>query len=132
LRKPDYALDPAGAVHRLSSLTRGKVVLIGDAGGFVSGRTGEGIYPGMLSGAIAAEVIRRALDRRSSDLSEFNRRWRRPLSDYLRALPGGERSESTNSRLELIFSSRQAAAVAGRMFLYGETLSLRTLLRAAL
>src|SRR5207248_532094 len=36
LKDPDYALDPAGAVHSMKSLTRGRTILIGDAAGFVS------------------------------------------------------------------------------------------------
>ena len=38
-----FDLDPVGAVYHLPSLTRGRVMLIGDAAGFVSGSTGEGI-----------------------------------------------------------------------------------------
>lgn len=43
---PDYPLDPAGAVHKMPTLARGRTILIGDAAGFESGSTGEGIYPG--------------------------------------------------------------------------------------
>src|SRR5215831_7455958 len=77
LSSPDYALDPAGAVHKMDSLTRNRTILIGDAAGFVSGSTGEGIYPGMVSGAIAAEVVHVALSKGSSDVSSFNGRWRK-------------------------------------------------------
>jgi Dehydrogenases (flavoproteins) len=52
ISNPDYALDPAGAIHSMKSLTRGRTILIGDAAGFVSGSTGEGIYPGMVSGQL--------------------------------------------------------------------------------
>src|SRR6185295_7002352 len=86
---PDYALDPAGAVHKMKTLTKGRTVLIGDAAGFVSGTTGEGIYPGMVSGAIAAGVVHDAMNRGSSDVSAFNDRWRAELGGYLRSLPGG-------------------------------------------
>src|SRR6202040_1918729 len=73
---PDYALDPAGAVHKMKTLTKGRTILIGDAAGFVSGSTGEGIYPGMVSGAIAADVVHEALGKGSPDVSIFNERWR--------------------------------------------------------
>src|SRR2546428_3113342 len=63
ISNPDYALDPAGAVHQVTTLTKGRTILIGDAGGFVSGSTGEGIYPGMVSGAIAADIVHEALGR---------------------------------------------------------------------
>jgi geranylgeranyl reductase family protein len=129
---PDYALDPAGAVHKMKTLTKGRTILIGDAAGFVSGSTGEGIYPGMVSGAIAAQVVHEALDRGSADVSAFNDRWRTELGGYLRSLPGGEQKTSTVSRIDLIFRSRLVSAVAGRIFLYGEPLSAGTLVKALL
>jgi hypothetical protein len=129
ISNPDYALDPAGAVHKMKTLTKGRTILIGDAAGFVSGSTGEGIYPGMVSGAIAAEVVHDALNRGSSDVSAFNDRWRTELGGYLRSLPGGEEKKSTVSRIDLIFRSRLVSAVAGRIFLYGEPLSVGTLLK---
>jgi flavin-dependent dehydrogenase len=98
--------------------------------GFVSGTTGEGIYPGMVSGSIAADVVHDALKRGSSDVSAFNHRWREELGGYLRSLPGGEQRSSTVSRIDLIFRSKLVAAVAGRIFLYGEPLSLRTFLKS--
>jgi geranylgeranyl reductase family protein len=127
---PDYALDPAGAVHKMPTLTKGRTILIGDAAGFVSGSTGEGIYPGMVSGAIAADVVHEALNRGSVDVSCFNERWRMELGGYLRSLPGGEQKTSTMSRIDLIFRSKVVAAVAGRIFLYGEPLSLKTFLKS--
>jgi flavin-dependent dehydrogenase len=130
LSNPDYALDPAGAIHSMKSLTRGRTILIGDAAGFVSGSTGEGIYPGMVSGAIAADVVHEALASGASDVSGFNQRWRGELGIFLRSLPGGEQKQSTVSRIDLIFKSRLVAAVAGRIFLYGEPLSVGTFLKS--
>jgi geranylgeranyl reductase family protein len=127
---PDYALDPAGAVHKMATLTKGRTILIGDAAGFVSGTTGEGIYPGMVSGAIAADVVHDSLEKGSSDVSAFDNRWRLELGSYLRALPGGEQKANTVSRIDLIFRSKLVASVAGRIFLYGEPLSLRTVLKS--
>jgi hypothetical protein len=127
---PDYALDPAGGVHKMKTVTKDRTILIGDAAGFVSGSTGEGIYPGMVSGAIAAEVIHEALDRGSADVSAFNERWRIELGGYLRSLPGGEDKQSTVSRIDLIFRSRLVSAIAGRIFLYGEPLSVGTFLKS--
>jgi geranylgeranyl reductase family protein len=130
ISNPDYALDPAGAVHRMASLTRNRTILIGDAAGFVSGSTGEGIYPGMVSGAIAADVVDQALSKGSADVSAFNDRWRVELGGYLRSLPGGEQKTSTVSRIDLIFRSRLVSALAGRIFLYGEPLSFGTFLNS--
>jgi geranylgeranyl reductase len=130
ISNPDYALDPAGAIHTMPTLTRGRTTLIGDAAGFVSGSTGEGIYPGMVSGAIAADVVHEAFKKGTSDLTAFNDRWQGELGVFLRSLPGGDQTKSTVSRIDLIFKSRLISAVAGRIFLYGEPLSMGTFLRS--
>jgi hypothetical protein len=84
----------------------------------------------MVSGAVAAEVVHDALSKGSSDVSSFNDRWRAELGGYLRSLPGGEQKTSTVSRIDLIFRSKLVSAVAGRIFLYGEPLSVRTILKS--
>lgn len=126
-----FEIDPVGAVYRLPSLVRGRVLLIGDAGGFVSGSTGEGIYPGMVSAEVACEVIHRALRHGPVEqaLARFDDAWRPELADYVKRLPGGEREGKTRGRIEMIFRSPFVSRVAGRIFLYGEQLSLRTLAR---
>ena len=130
MSNPDYALDPAGAIHTMPSLTRGRTMLIGDAAGFVSGSTGEGIYPGMVSGALAADVVHEAFKKGTADISAFNNRWRDELGVFLRSLPGGDQKKSTVSRIDLIFKSRLISAIAGRIFLYGEPLSVGTFFRS--
>ena len=55
-----------------------RALLVGDAAGFVSTLTGEGIYHGMLSAEIAADVLERALeedDLSEERLREYQRRW---------------------------------------------------------
>jgi geranylgeranyl reductase family protein len=127
-----FDLDPVGAVHRLEALTRGRVILIGDAAGFVSGSTGEGIYPGMVSAEAAGEIIHQALGRGSveSGLERFNQAWRGELGDYVKRLPGGEQESKTRGRIDLIFRSSLVSRLAGRIFLYGEQLSLPTFARS--
>lgn len=131
-RDVHYAVDPAGAVNKVETLVRGRVLLIGDAGGFVSGATGEGIYPAMESARAAVDVVDRGL--RDGQLPErlaaFNLAWRKVLGGYLRNLPGGERREQTHSRVDMIFRSRVVCGVAARVFLYGEPIRLGTLWRA--
>ena len=111
--------------------TRGRVILIGDAAGFVSGSTGEGIYPAMVSAEVAAEIIHEALARGSveSGLARFNEAWRGELGDYVKRLPGGEQESRTRGRMDLIFRSSLVSRMAGRIFLYGERLSLATFAR---
>jgi geranylgeranyl reductase family protein len=127
-----YDLDPVGAVYQMPALTRDRVMLIGDAAGFVSGTTGEGIYPGMVSAELAAKVIHRALAGGSvgHGLEGYNAIWRSELGDYVKRLPGGEQEGKTRSRIDLIFRSKLAARLAGRIFLYGEQLSFQTFRRA--
>ncbi len=127
-----FDIDPVGAVHHLERLTRGRVLLVGDAAGFVSGSTGEGIYPGMVSAQVAAEAIHEALSRGAIDsgLEGYNDTWRAELGQYVRRLPGGEQESQTRGRMDLIFRSNLVARTAGRVFLYGEPISLATLVKA--
>ena len=114
------------------SLVRGRVMLIGDAAGFVSGSTGEGIYPAMVSAEVAVDLIHEALKGSSpaSALEGYNNQWRAELGDYVKRLPGGQREGETRGRLEMIFKFPLVPRIAGRAFLYGEKPSLSTLLRS--
>jgi geranylgeranyl reductase family protein len=127
-----FDIDPVGGVYRMPSLVRGRVMLTGDAAGFVSGSTGEGIYPGMVSAEVAVQVIHRALQSASPGpaLERYNQAWRGELGDYVKRLPGGQQEGKTRGRIDLIFRVPLVARIAGRAFLYGEPPSLRTLLRA--
>ena len=122
----------AGAVTKGKPIVRGLVVLVGDAAGFVSGSTGEGIYPAMESARLAVELADRGLrtGNVAHHLEGFQTTWRARLGTYLRDLPGGEQRGQTMNRIEWIFRSRLVCGVAARMFLYGEPISLGTLARA--
>jgi len=64
-----------------------RVLAIGDAAGLVKPTTGGGIYYGMISGALAADVLDRALtaDRlRASHLRRYEKLWRRRLGSEIR------------------------------------------------
>jgi digeranylgeranylglycerophospholipid reductase len=55
-----------------------RLLLIGDAAGFVSPATGAGILPGMISGRLAADTLVEALEHNRFDadfLSRYQRRW---------------------------------------------------------
>ncbi len=127
-----FDLDPVGGVYRIPSLVRGRVMLLGDAAGFVSGSTGEGIYPAMVSAEVAVEVVHQALKVPSpaAVLARYNQEWRAELGDYVKRLPGGEREGQTRGRLEMIFKLPLVPRIAGRAFLYGEKPSIGTLLRS--
>ena len=87
---PRSALEPAGAALGLPAFSRGRLILVGDAGGFVSAASGEGIFPAMWSGKLAASVVHKALG--SSDpaplLGSFDALWRREMLGYLKPSTG--------------------------------------------
>ncbi len=71
-----------------------RIVVIGDAAGFASPLTGEGIYYAMLSGKVAAEVMNRALDREKrgglsrESLQSYERAWKERFGLELRDARG--------------------------------------------
>jgi len=63
-----------------------RVLVCGDAGGFVNAYTGEGIYYAMVTGRHAGEVAADALvrgDTGAARLAEYERRWRAEIGDEL-------------------------------------------------
>ena len=61
---------------------RGRVLLAGDAGGFVNGFTAEGIYFAMVTGELAAQAILEAARRRRP--AATSGLWRREIGAELR------------------------------------------------
>ena len=63
-----------------------RVLLCGDAGGFVNAYTGEGIYYAMVTGRHAGEVAADAIvygDATAARLSEYERRWKEEIGTEL-------------------------------------------------
>lgn len=84
-QEPRIKILPLAPVARTWSP---RVLAVGDAAGLVKATTGGGIYYGLLSGRIAAEVLASALaeDRLSAArLREYERRWRARLGPEIRA-----------------------------------------------
>ncbi len=76
-----------------------RILAVGDAAGLVKPTTGGGIYYGLLSGHIAADVLSDALrdDQLTANrLKEYERRWRARLAPEIRA---GLRFRTVASRL---------------------------------
>jgi digeranylgeranylglycerophospholipid reductase len=64
-----------------------RVLAVGDAAGLVKPTTGGGIYYGLISGALAAEVLSQSLTRDRLDqvaLSRYEARWKRRLGQEIR------------------------------------------------
>ena len=61
------------------------LLLIGDAGGFTSETSGEGIYPALWSARLAAECVIGALASRhpQDQLRHFSSLWRSSMAEYL-------------------------------------------------
>jgi len=78
-----YRLPLGGPLARTVS---DRVLVCGDAGGFVNAYTGEGIYYAMVTGRHAGEVAADALlagDVRAPRLQAYERRWRAEIGDEL-------------------------------------------------
>jgi digeranylgeranylglycerophospholipid reductase len=83
--EPRVKVLPLAPVSRTWSR---RVLAVGDAAGLVKATTGGGIYFGLLSGRIAAEVLASALHDdclSATRLQEYERRWRTRLWPEIRA-----------------------------------------------
>jgi geranylgeranyl reductase family protein len=66
--------------HPLEKTYGNRLLLVGDAAGFINPLSGEGIYYAMSSGQIAAEVIAEALEKKQTTeefLSKYQTRWQK-------------------------------------------------------
>ncbi len=110
---------PASAALDMDSHVGKNTLVIGDAGGFVSAASNEGIYPAMWSAQIAAGVAHEAMsiDHSQDALMTFNTQWRLQMADYLR-------SPNTDAQflLPLIFSNQPMADRMGAAFFSGENI----------
>jgi geranylgeranyl reductase family protein len=68
----------------LAKTYRGRVLFIGDAGGFVNGFTAEGIYYAMISGELAAKAIRAAGGTRAAAGPRYQKGWKQEMGAELR------------------------------------------------
>lgn len=68
----------------LPAAYRGRVLFIGDAGGFVNGFTAEGIYYSMISGELAGRAIADAGAARDTAGPRFQKMWKREMGGELR------------------------------------------------
>jgi geranylgeranyl reductase family protein len=123
---PKSAAVPAGAALEFESHVGKRTILIGDAGGFASAATGEGIYPGIQSAAIAAGCVLRALDadrKRTKavhcqdELQTFKSVWRQTMAPHLQ-MP----NVNVAFLLPLIYTNQEIADRSGRAFLFGDNL----------
>jgi geranylgeranyl reductase family protein len=126
LNKPQGAAVPAGAAVDFENHVGKRTVLIGDAGGFASAASGEGIYPAVVSAEVASECILRALAAEGGktdgttcqdELLKFRTRWRRRMAPHLQ-MP----NVNITFLLPLIFTNQEICDRFARAFLFGENL----------
>jgi flavin-dependent dehydrogenase len=117
--KPDVWPSPAGQAIDMEAHVGKRSLLVGEAGGFVTAVSYEGIYPAMWSASIAAGVL---IDAAGSDtpqdvLGQYDHRWRLVMADYLR-MPNAD----VEFLLPLIFSNQQIADRMAAAFLTGQNI----------
>ncbi len=112
-------MTPAAAALGMDTHVAKRTLIVGDAGGFVSAASGEGIYPAMWSARIAAEVINDAIDAPSPQdvLMQFNTRWRTEMAEYLQPP-----NTDLQYLLPLIFSNQPMTDRMGAAFFSGENI----------
>lgn len=108
---------PAGAALEMETHVGKRALLVGNAGGFVTSFSGEGIYPAMKSGWIAAEIALRAAKAHlpQDELGAFAQAWRAELGEYMRP-PNTDLA----LLLPLVFSNAQMSKRVAKAFLLGE------------
>ncbi len=106
----------AGAALEVESHVGKRCLLIGDAGGFVSAFSNEGIYPALRSGWLAVETAARALAAPvpQDELATFSATWRADLADYMR-MPNTDLA----LLLPMVFTNPQMARRLAHAFLLG-------------
>ncbi len=111
--------SPASAALDMDSHVGKHTLLVGDAGGFISAASNEGIYPAMWSAKIAAQALDAALQSEVSqdELMTFDSLWRTQMADHLRSPHADIRF-----LLPLIFQNQPMADRMGAAFFFGENL----------
>lgn len=120
MERPQTALNPVGDFHYISRVCNPRVVLVGDAGGFVTETSGEGISPGMRSGQVAAWVVLEAR-KQGRGLEAFQERAAKELGKRVKGIKG---SLSLPLLVDLIFKEESFAHKMARAYLFGEPVGL--------
>lgn len=117
--RPSVWPVPAGRAIEMEAHVAKRSLLVGEAGGFVTAISYEGIYPSMWSASIAAGVVVDAAQSRNPQdaLGEYDVRWRTAMADYLR-MPDAD----LEFLLPLIFGNQQIADRMAMAFLTGKNL----------
>ena len=110
---------PAGTALELETHVAKCCLLVGMAGGFASGVTGQTLAPSVRSAILAAKAAIAALDSKNTQeaLGKFKNSWRNALADYLRPP-----STSLRMLLPLLFANENIIPKFTRALIYGENI----------
>lgn len=100
----------------LKKFTSDRVLLLGDAAGFVNPLNGEGIHYAIWSGDIAADVIVDALatdDLSAKSLSQYSRRCMKSFGKYLRRCRGLQKNQVEGMRLIMQYGRESVPVLQG-------------------
>ncbi len=108
----------AGVALEFDAHVGKRSLLAGDAGGFVSTFSGDGLYPALRSGMLAAETAADALGSSvmQDELAQYSARWRAALAEYLR-MPNTD----LGLLLPMVFGNAQIARRVARAFVLGQS-----------
>lgn len=117
--KQEAVMTPTAVAISMETHVAKRTLIIGDAGGFVSAMSGEGVMPAMWSARIAASLVNEALDSPSPQdvLMRFNTEWRTEMAEYLR-LPNTE----LQYVVPLVFTNQPMADRMGEAFFCGKSI----------
>lgn len=107
----------AGAALEIETHVGKRCLLVGDAGGFASAFSNDGIYPALRSGWLASQTVAEALAAPvlQDELAAFSATWRTELADYLR-MPNTD----LGLLLPMVFNNVQMARRLALAFLLGQ------------
>ncbi|HVP09639.1 MAG TPA: FAD-dependent monooxygenase [Phycisphaerae bacterium] len=110
---------PRGLALEFDTHVGKHVLFIGDAGGYVTAVSHEGLYPAIWSAKLAVDACVAALPSKHPQdaLIEFDSSWRREMADYLRP-PNSD----LRFLLPLIFSNKRMAEKLAEAFFFGVNL----------
>ena len=96
-----------------------RLLLVGDAAGFINSNTGEGIYYAMSSGEIAAKIIMEALEKENTSsifLSRYQKLWKKDFGKDIELLDKAF-SKDFNQDIEKMFKIIGSDKLLSEMFL---------------
>ncbi len=120
-------LAPAGGIKR--KIVADRIMLVGDAAGFIDPFTGEGIYYAMRSGQIAADCCKKAIEEHTTTRLFFERNYEKVCyEDFIKDLKAALRlTYLAHGRFDVFFNALGKNPETSMIELSSETTYYRTL-----